>query len=441
LNDLAADTKVAIIGLGYVGLQLAVAFSRHLPTIGFDVDESRVSEITRGVDHNGEVDASELTSALLELSSDENDLVSTDIFIVAVPTPVDEASQPDVSFLVDASALIGRAIALRKHGSTKPTVIYESTVYPGCTEEVCVPVLESESGLEAGKEFSVGYSPERTNFGDREHGLNSVVKVVAGQDPKTTSFIAALYRKIVDAGVHEAPDIRTAEAAKVIENIQRDLNIALMNELFLIFDRMDIDTDAVLEAASTKWNFHSYKPGLVGGHCIPVDPYYLAYKAKEMGRDAELILAGRRINDSMAYEIANRVDSLLQEAGRTMTGSRVLVLGASFKPDIRDARNSQVRSLCHALLDNGGSVDVFDPLVDASVITEMDLHAIADPFDSELVYDAVVLAVGHSEFRSRSIDDIFGLLDTGEKPGVLIDIGRNFYPIDEQRRNVLYWSI
>jgi UDP-N-acetyl-D-galactosamine dehydrogenase len=441
LNRLDHETKVAVIGLGYVGLQLAVAFSRHLPTIGFDVNPDRISELRQGVDHNGEVDASEMSSDLLELSSDESALTTADTFIVAVPTPVDEHSKPDVSYLVDSSTLVGKAIARRKPSERVPTVVYESTVYPGCTDEVCVPVLECESGLKAGTGFTVGYSPERTNFGDRKHNLSNVVKVVAGQDARTTTFISALYRKIVEAGVHEAPNIRTAEAAKVIENIQRDLNIALMNELFLIFDRMDIDTNAVLEAASTKWNFHSYKPGLVGGHCIPVDPYYLAYKAREIGSNAELILAGRRINNSMAHTVATKTASLLSEAGRPITSARILVLGATFKPDIRDARNSQVRSLGHRLLDGGAAVDVFDPLVDDARISGMGLNPIADPFLSGSTYDAVVLAVGHSGFISRPVDDFLGLFEAGGKPDVLIDIGKNLTLSSDQFRNVLYWGI
>ena len=441
MNGLDPETKIAVVGLGYVGLQLAAAFSRHLPTIGFDVNPDRISELRQGVDHNGEVDASEMSSDLLELSSDEAALTTADTFIVAVPTPVDEASEPDVSYLVDSSVIVGKAISRRGSDRIVPTVIYESTVYPGCTDEVCVPVLERESGLKAGTGFTVGYSPERTNFGDREHNLNNVVKVVAGQDAQTTDFLSSLYGKIVDAGVHAAPDIRTAEAAKVIENIQRDLNIALMNELFLIFDRMDIDTNAVLDAASTKWNFHSYKPGLVGGHCIPVDPYYLAYKAREIGGDADLILAGRRINNSMAHMVATKTEDLLSEAGRPIASARILVLGATFKPDIRDVRNSQVRSLGHRLLDGGGTVDVYDPLVDEAEINGMGFNPIADPFLSGSSYDAVVLAVGHSEFISRPLGDFLGLFEATNKPDVLIDIGKNLTLSSDQLLNVLYWSI
>jgi UDP-N-acetyl-D-galactosamine dehydrogenase len=441
LSGSDVDTKIAVIGLGYVGLQLAIAFSRHLGTTGFDINADRVSELRNGIDRNGEVMASELSSGRLELSSNEHDLTSADTYIVAVPTPVDETSKPDVSYLVEASALVGRAMAGRPAGSSAPIVIYESTVYPGCTEEVCVPVLEQESGLKSGNGFKVGYSPERTNFGDREHDLNAVVKVVAGQDQETTSFISGLYTQIIGAGIHEAPDIRTAEAAKVIENVQRDLNIALMNELFVIFDRMDIDTNAVLDAASTKWNFHSYKPGLVGGHCIPVDPYYLAYKASELGIDAELILAGRRINNSMAHLVADKLKAMLSEANRPIAEARILILGAAFKPDIKDARNSQIRSLGLRISDDGGSVDVYDPLVGTDVVGNMGLHPIDDPFTSDVMYDAIVMAVGHSEFRSRPLEDIFDLLASGTGPGVLIDIGRNFSLTPDQRLEVLYWGI
>jgi UDP-N-acetyl-D-galactosamine dehydrogenase len=289
---------VAVVGLGYVGLPLASAFGKVVSTIGFDINEQRVRELRKGTDRNGEVSKTDLREPLLELSGDPSLLQRAAVIIIAVPTPVDKAKRPDLSHLIDASRLVAQNLG---RGAT---VVYESTVYPGCTEEICVPVLEAESGLKAGRDFKVGYSPERINPGDHEHALNKVMKIVAGQDDETTEKLAAVYGMVVEAGVYKAPTIRTAEAAKVIENVQRDLNIALMNELAVLFHRMGLDTLEVLKAARSKWNFLGYEPGLVGGHCIPVDPYYLTFKAQELDHHPDVILAGRRINDYMGHYIA-----------------------------------------------------------------------------------------------------------------------------------------
>jgi len=302
--------QLCVVGLGCVGLPLAVAFAKHLPTVGFDIDGQRVAELERGYDRNGEVRLEALRASRLRFTTDPESLRESDFIIVAVPTPVDRAKRPDLSHLTESSRLIGR------HLQRGTTVVYESTVYPGCTEEVCIPILERESGLKAGVDFKAGYSPERINPGDPEHGLENVVKVVAGQDAETTERLARVYGLVVRAGIHRAPDIRTAEAAKVIENVQRDLNIALMNELAMLFHRMGLNTREVLAAARTKWNFLPFEPGLVGGHCIPVDPYYLTHKAQEVGYYPELILAERRINDGMGVYVARETVKLLIRAGR-----------------------------------------------------------------------------------------------------------------------------
>ncbi|MFQ5684971.1 MAG: nucleotide sugar dehydrogenase, partial [Candidatus Binatia bacterium] len=334
-TDQPAVESVAIVGLGYVGLSLASAFSKVLPTVAFDIDATRIRDLQNGLDRNGEFQPTTLNSPNLELTADPASLNKASFIIVAVPTPVDKAKRPDLGHLVEASRLVGQSLQSRYHPlpashpspySHPPIIVYESTVYPGCTEKVCIPVLEGASGLKAGQDFKVGYSPERINPGDPEHTLETVVKVVGSQDAETTEQMAQVYGLVVKAGVYKAPDIRTAEAAKVIENIQRDLNIALMNELALLFHRMGLDTHEVLRAARTKWNFLPFEPGLVGGHCIPVDPYYLTHKAQELGYyHPEVILAGRRINDSMGIYIAQETVRLLIQAGKVVRGAKVLV--------------------------------------------------------------------------------------------------------------------
>ena len=436
--------SVAVVGLGYVGLGLAVAFGRRLRTVGFDLDEERVSELSRKIDRNGELEPSMLAVPNLAFEANAEAIRDADAIVVAVPTPIDESHQPDCSFLVSASTIVGKEIALRRGADSKPIVIYESTVYPGCTEELCIPILEDESGLRAGIDFFVAYSPERTNFGDQSHGLNNVVKVVAGQDEATTDAVADLYGMIVEAGIHRAPNIRTAEAAKVIENVQRDVNIALMNELAMIFHRLDLDTSAVLDAASTKWNFMRYEPGLVGGHCIPVDPYYLSYKAQEVGHDAELILSGRKINESIPEFITTEIKSILKRSGRSLAEVRVLVLGIAFKPNIRDARNTKAADLGRKLAEAGAQVRVHDPLVAPETIAGLGLDRVADPFSSGSRYEVLVLAVNHDVFLDRSVDDILELLDVSAEPdklGMLVDVGGNLDRSEQQLASVDYWTL
>lgn len=432
---------VGIIGLGYVGLQLAVAFGRRMPTVGFDIDAERVRALRDGIDASGEVDAAVLTSAEhLTLTADPNDLAGLPVYIVAVPTPVDAARRPDLGPLIAASEIVGRALRAGPPAADgRPIVVFESTVYPGCTEDVCVPVLERVSGLSVGQDFTVGYSPERINPGDGEHTLQRIVKVVSGSDRETTTALARLYALIVDAGVYEAPDIRTAEAAKVIENVQRDLNIALMNELALLFHRLGLDTQAVLAAARTKWNFLPFEPGLVGGHCIPVDPYYLTYKAQEQGFHPEVILAGRRTNDSMGQYVAGETIRLLIQSGRAIRGTPVLVLGLTFKENVRDTRNTRVMDIVSELRAHGSDVTVYDPLAAAADAARLGLPPAADPFAGPQRYAAVILAVPHREFRDRTAAEYRRLLADDGPPPVFIDVKGVLGEV--RMPGVLYWRM
>lgn len=371
-TDPIDSIRVAVIGLGYVGLPLATALAQHLPTIGFDVNPQRIQALREGSDGNGELHPDALTAPLLHLTDDPARLREATFLIIAVPTPIDRAKRPDLGPLIEASRLVGRYL---RPGAI---VVYESTVYPGCTEEVCLPVLEQASGLKAGRDFTVGYSPERINPGDAVHTLERVVKIVASQDEATTAMMAQVYGLVVKAGIYIAPDIKTAEAAKVIENIQRDLNIALMNELALLFHRLGLHTHEVLKAAGTKWNFLPFEPGLVGGHCIPVDPYYLTHKAEEVGYHPDVILAGRRINDAIGRYVARETVRLLIQAGKVIKGARVLVL--AFKANVRDARNTRVLELIDELTQHGLDVAVTDPLVGSPAIHRYGLTEAPDPF-------------------------------------------------------------
>ena len=385
--------KIAIIGLGYVGLPLAVEFGKIIEVIGFDINQSRIDELKKGVDRTLEADAEELKSAKhLSFSSDQNALKTANYFIVTVPTPVDEYRVPDLRPLQSASKTVGAAL---KKGDT---VIYESTVYPGCTEEVCVPILEKISGLKFNKDFFCGYSPERINPGDKQHRLPNIKKITSGSTPEVAEKVDQLYKKIIKAGTHKASSLKVAEAAKVIENSQRDLNIAFVNELALIFQRVGIDTHEVLEAAGTKWNFLPFKPGLVGGHCIGVDPYYLTYKAESLGYHPEVILSGRRINDNMAIYIANEVIKLMAKNQLPIHGGKVLVMGLTFKENCPDIRNSKVVDVVRELAGFGTQVDIFDPHADADEVKhEYNLELIKTISKK---YHAVVLTVGHKEFAS-----------------------------------------
>ncbi|WP_291227752.1 nucleotide sugar dehydrogenase [Dokdonella sp.] len=409
----ADELRLAVIGLGYVGLPLAVAFGRVLPTLGFDIDAERVAELSTGKDRTLEVGSDELRCAhALRLSADAAELRNCTVFIVTVPTPIDEAKRPDLRPLEAASRSVGRAIA---RGGV---VIFESTVYPGATEEVCVPIIERESGLVYNRDFFAGYSPERINPGDREHRLEAILKVTSGSTPAAADFVDALYRRIIHAGTHKASSIRVAEAAKVIENTQRDLNIALVNELALIFHRLGIDTGEVLAAAATKWNFLPFKPGLVGGHCIGVDPYYLTHKAQQIGYHPEVILSGRRINDGMGEHVAQRVIKLMVQRRMPIAGARILVLGLAFKENCPDLRNTRVTDVIAELASYRTQVEVHDPWVDAAQArAEYGIELIDAPVPGR--YDAIVLAVAHRQFLELGAEGIRAL----GKPGcVLFDV-------------------
>jgi UDP-N-acetyl-D-galactosamine dehydrogenase len=397
------DLRIGVIGLGYVGLPLAVALGRRLPTCGFDINAARVDELRSGRDSTLETTPEELASATkLTYSCDPRDLRDCNFFIVSVPTPIDEYKRPDLRPLVSASRTVGEAM------SRGCVVVYESTVYPGCTEEVCVPVLENVSGLKYNQDFYVGYSPERINPGDTVHRLHNITKVTSGSTPEAAALVDAVYASIVEAGTFKASSIRVAEAAKVIENTQRDVNIALINELALIFNRLGIDTTEVLEAAGSKWNFLPFRPGLVGGHCIGVDPYYLTHKAQEIGYHPEVILAGRRINDGMGAYVAGQVIKLMAQRSIHISGSRILVLGLSFKENCPDIRNTRVTDIVAELKSYRANVDVYDPWVNADEAQhEYGLRPIAKP--SSGTYDAVVVAVAHNEFRELGVSGIRSL--------------------------------
>lgn len=409
-----ANKKIAVIGLGYVGLPLAVEFGKQRPVVGFDINQARIAELRVGRDGTLEVPEEELAqAAYLQFSSDKADLADCDIFIVTVPTPIDQANRPDLTPLVKASETVG---SVMKPGAL---VIYESTVYPGATEEVCVPVLEKHSGLTFNTDFFCGYSPERINPGDKERRLPTIKKVTSGSTPAIADEVNALYAAIITAGTYKASSIKVAEAAKVIENTQRDLNIALMNELSLIFHRLGIDTLEVLEAAGTKWNFLPFRPGLVGGHCIGVDPYYLTHKAQEVGYHPEVILAGRRINDSMAGHVADATVKLMLRKGKPVLNSRILVLGLTFKENCPDLRNTKVVDLISALREYHAQVDVYDPWIDvAEARHEYGLDCLSEAPVAG-TYAAVVLAVGHHQFVSLGAD---GIRAFGEPDAVLYDV-------------------
>ncbi|MEM6762632.1 MAG: nucleotide sugar dehydrogenase [Pseudomonadota bacterium] len=413
--DLSGRT-IAVIGLGYVGLPVAAAFARHRPVIGFDRDDRRISALSGGRDQTGEVTAEELAAATnLHLSSDPAALADAQIFIIAVPTPVDAAQRPDLSLLEEATALVGRAMG------PDAVIIYESTVFPGCTRSVCAPILEAQSGLTFNEGFFLGYSPERANPGDKNHRLATITKVTAGSTERIAAAVDALYGEIVPAGTHRAPSIEVAEAAKVIENTQRDLNIALMNELSILFHKLDLDTADVLAAARTKWNFLPFTPGLVGGHCIGVDPYYLTHRAQEVGYHPEIILAGRRINDSMGPHVVDRVIRLMMARGLPVVGSRILVMGLAFKENCPDIRNSRVIDIVRDLSALNANVDVWDPWVDpADAAREYGINLLEQP---AAPYDALILAVAHEEFRHLGAGAIRAL---GGSNAVFFDVKAAF---------------
>jgi UDP-N-acetyl-D-galactosamine dehydrogenase len=406
--------KISVIGLGYVGLPVAVEFGKIQQVIGFDISSVRINELKKGIERTNEVEADQLASAEILYTCDASELKKADFHIIAVPTPVNAAKQPDLSPIISASRIVGQQL---KKGDI---VVYESTVYPGATEDDCIPVLEEESGLVWGTDFNVGYSPERINPGDKVHTFKTITKVVSGDTAKTLKIVAAVYESVVTAGVHKAATIKVAEAAKVIENTQRDLNISLMNELALIFHKMNIDTRDVLSAASSKWNFLPFDPGLVGGHCIGVDPYYLTYKAATLGYSPQVILSGRSINDSMGNFVASQTIKELIKAGKCVKGCVVTILGFTFKENVPDIRNTRVIDIVRELQDYGIKVQVFDPLADR--------HEIQKEYNIDMSMDeshllaahAVMLAVPHQYFMEKDWSYITGLLEN--KTGAVIDI-------------------
>ncbi|GFM38188.1 nucleotide sugar dehydrogenase [Desulfovibrio psychrotolerans] len=424
---------VAVIGLGYVGLPLAVALSDHFETIGFDISASRVAELNGGHDRTGEVEDSRLALSKAAFTTDPAQLARAGVIIVAVPTPIDSHRNPDLTPVLLASETVGR------HMSRGCIVVYESTVYPGLTEEECVPVLERCSGLRFGADFTVGYSPERINPGDKVHTLESIVKVVAGSDARTLDILDRLYASVVRAGVHRASSIRVAEAAKVIENTQRDLNIALMNELAVIFDKLGIDTLEVLEAAGTKWNFLPFRPGLVGGHCIGVDPYYLTFKAEAIGYNPQVILAGRRINDGMAKFVAESCVKQLIRRNRLIQGARVGVLGFTFKENVPDLRNTKVIDLVNELRDYGVNVLVHDPVADAEEARhEYGLEL--SPLSDFTGLDALILAVAHDVYRAMDPVQLKTWFTDPQSP-LLLDIKGMFPPQSVRDAGFCLWRL
>ena len=424
---LTRQTKLAVIGLGYVGLPIALAFARKVSVIGFDINEDRVNMMRKGTDPSGEIPASVFEGCDITFTSNPDDLRAATFYIVAVPTPVEKHNVPDLRPLIGASVAVGNAL---KKGDY---VVYESTVYPGCTEEDCVPLLEAQSGMKLGSDFKVGYSPERINPGDKEHTLDRIIKVVAGCDDEAMEVIAKVYEMVVQAGVHRASSIKVAEAAKVIENTQRDVNIALMNELSKIFDLIGINTYDVLEAAKTKWNFLPFQPGLVGGHCIGVDPYYLTYKSAELGYEPEVILSGRRINDTMAAHVAQKTVQRVIASEKDIRGSRVLVMGVTFKENVTDIRNSKVADLVSELKRYGVTVDVIDPLASSKEVEHEYGFKLAK--EARGPYDAIVVAVSHKPYTEAS-EDYFQSLSNGK--GVIIDVKG---VLRSKIKNMDYWSL
>lgn len=424
--------KIAVVGLGYVGLPLAVRLARHFSVVGYDIQKKRIAELKEGRDRTREVSARQLRTAAVAWSSRSSDLKACRLIIVTVPTPIDDSRIPDLGHIRKAAAVIGRNLA---PGSC---VVFESTVYPGVTEDICVPLLERGSGLTPGRDFTVGYSPERINPGDRTHTLETITKVVSASDDETLKLLAGVYGTIVKAGIHQASSIRVAEAAKVIENTQRDLNIALMNELSIIFNRLGIDTSEVLEAAGTKWNFLPFRPGLVGGHCIGVDPYYLTFKAEMAGYHPEMILAGRRINDSMGKYVAEKTVKMLIAADKPVRGSRVALLGLTFKENIPDLRNTRVIDIIRELEDYGAEVLVHDPLADRrEARTHYGIKL--QPLKVLRNVHAVIVAVAHDEYRTQGLRNLAGFCNDGAP--LVIDIKGLFDPGEAKALGIRYWRL
>jgi UDP-N-acetyl-D-galactosamine dehydrogenase len=424
--------RIAVVGLGYVGLPLAIHLSAHFSVVGYDVKESRITELKGGHDRTLEISDGLLKNAAIDFSSDAGVLSSCRVIIVAVPTPIDDSRIPDLRPVENAAAVVGR------HLTAGSTVVFESTVYPGVTEEICVPIMERESGLKLGQGFTVGYSPERINPGDKVHTIDSITKIVSASDLGTLDLLSKIYGAIVKAGIYEASSIKVAEAAKVIENTQRDINIALMNELSIIFNHMGIDTLEVLEAAGTKWNFLPFRPGLVGGHCIGVDPYYLTYKAESMGYHPEMILAGRRINDNMGKYIAERTIKILINADKSVRNARVAVLGMTFKENIPDLRNTRVIDIITELRDYGVNVLVHDPMADPAEVDHY-YGLTMTPFQDIQGVDAVIVAVAHQDYVNFGLAGIADLCRSGQP--IIVDVKAIFDPEAARKLGIRYWRL
>jgi len=428
--------KVAVVGLGYVGLPLAIEFGKIVPTIAFDVSEKRIQALKNNQDWNGEISPEEFASSSgIEFSNNPADLKSAKFIIVAVPTPITKNKQPDLTCVQKASELVGRNL------SKGAIVVYESTVYPGVTEEVCLPILEKESHLRCGIDFKLGYSPERINPGDREHKVANILKIVSGQDAESLENVAKVYELVIKAGVYRAETIKVAEAAKVIENTQRDLNIALVNELSMLFDRMGVDTKSVLEAAGTKWNFIKMSPGLVGGHCIGVDPYYLTSKAEELGYHSQVILAGRKINDDMGKYVAEQTVKRLIFANKNVKHAKVLIMGVTFKENVTDIRNSKVIDVVNELREFGIEVSITDPLANPQEVEEeYGLHL--STYDPNALYDAIIITVAHDAFKkSLTIPQLKKHLCEGKHCGVVIDVKWLLDKKAVQDAGLIYWRL
>jgi UDP-N-acetyl-D-galactosamine dehydrogenase len=426
--------RIAVVGLGYVGLPLAAAFGKKVDVIGFEIHAEKVKQLKAGYDATGELTAEDLQNTSIEYTINPKDLKTADFFIVTVPTPIDKNNNPDLTPMEKASTTIGQNL---KKGAI---IVYESTVYPGVTEDICVPILEQESGLKCGIDFKVGYSPERINPGDKVHTVEKIMKVVSGMDAETLETVAQVYELVITAGIHRASSIKVAEAAKVIENTQRDLNIALINELSLIFNKLDIPTMDVLAAAGTKWNFLKFTPGLVGGHCIGVDPYYLTHKAEQIGYLPQVILAGRRINDGMGKYVAENTVKQMIKSGKVIKGSRVLILGLTFKEDVPDIRNTKVVDIVKELKDYGIEVLIHDPMADAEETRHeyglelTDLEAVGK-------VDAVIYAVSHQAFKSLTAEKLAEFCSNGNGRGVLVDVKSSHQRLDVEAAGLSYWSL
>lgn len=426
----AKQSSIAVVGLGYVGMPLAVAFAKKAKVVGFDINEEKIKMYKKGIDVTNEVGNEAIANTTVEFTSNPQDISKAKFIVVAVPTPIDKHNKPDLSLVESASKTVGENM---ERGSI---VVYESTVYPGVTEDICVPILEKASGLKCGTDFKVGYSPERINPGDKVNRLETIVKVVSGMDQESLDIIADVYSMIIDAGVHKASSIKVAEAAKVIENAQRDINIAFVNELSIIFNRLGIDTLEVLEAAGTKWNFLHFRPGLVGGHCIGVDPYYLTYKAQELGYHPDVILSGRKINDSMGKYVAQNVVKQLIKDGCTIQGAKVLILGSTFKEDVPDIRNSKVADIVCELEEFGVDVYISDPLADPEEVKEeYGFELCTNPPQ----VDAVIIAVAHKEYKKMSLKDIKDKLNG--RCRVLVDIKGLFDRKEAEELGLRYWRL